>query len=197
MASTSNKGFLLVLMNCPPTLEDEFNAWYDTEHVPEWLSVPGFLSARRFICVDGHPKYLAMYDLTGPDVLDSPAYLKVGLGNSSPWTKRVTSRVTVWRSAGWQVWPGPLVTGTCARLSLLRFRGLEAKAERDIVAGLETNFAGRPETVQTRLLAYDSGKGIDFLGIVEARAPASAALDPKAFGRHADALDMVNTYAPY
>ena len=91
-----DKGFLLVLMQPPPALEEEFNAWYDTEHIPERLSVPGFETALRYVCTDGAPRYLAMYDLACPGVLDSPAYLKVGFDNASPWTKRVTSRGESW-----------------------------------------------------------------------------------------------------
>src|SRR5688572_15568118 len=83
-----NKGFLLVLMQPPPTLEEEFNAWYDTEHIAERLAVPGFETALRYVCIDGAPRYLAMYDLASPEVLSSPAYLKVGFENASPWTKR-------------------------------------------------------------------------------------------------------------
>ena len=93
-----NKGFLLVTMQPPPALEEEFNAWYDTEHIPERLAVPGILTALRFVCINGgHPRYLAMYDLESLDVMTSPAYLKVAHDKSSPWTKRVTSRVKVWR----------------------------------------------------------------------------------------------------
>jgi len=80
----ADKGFLLVTMQPPPAFEEEFNAWYDTEHLPERLAVPGFETALRFVCVSGHPRYLAMYDLTDPQVLDSPEYLKVALGNSTP-----------------------------------------------------------------------------------------------------------------
>jgi hypothetical protein len=197
MAKSSNKGFLLVLMHCPQNLEDEFNAWYDTEHLPERLAVPGITSAKRFVCLSGHPRYLAMYDLERPEVMDSPDYLKVAHGNSSPWTKRVTSRVQVYRSAGRQVWPGNAVTKTCSRLTLLRFRGLGVEAERQIIAGLEANFASRPQTIQSRLLAHDTGKGIDWLGLVESRAPDEADLDLKPFSATADALDLVNVYAPY
>ena len=93
MTSAKGKGFLLVLMDCPPYLEDEFNAWYDTEHIPERLAVPGFETGLRFVCITGAPRYLAMYDLARPEVLQSPDYLRVAAGNSSPWTKRVTSRV--------------------------------------------------------------------------------------------------------
>ena len=68
----ANKGFLLVLMQPPPAFEDEFNAWYDTEHIPERVAVPGFETGIRFVCIDGAPKYLAVYDLVRPEVLTRP-----------------------------------------------------------------------------------------------------------------------------
>jgi hypothetical protein len=120
-----NKGFLLVLMQPPPTLEEEFNAWYDTEHIAERLAVPGFETALRYVCIDGAPRYLAMYDLASPDVLKSSAYLKVGFGNASPWTKRVTSRVRIFvrgtglsrheADRGCFPRPGPQVPGASIR----------------------------------------------------------------------------------
>jgi hypothetical protein len=192
-----NKGFLLVLMQPPPAFEEEFNAWYDAEHIPERRAVPGFETAVRFVCPDGAPKYLAMYDLARPEVLQSPDYLRVAGENSSPWTKRVTSRVRIYRSVGAQVYPGDAVTGRCARIRLLRFRGLGADAQAQIVAGMRANFEILLETKQVRVFAYDTGKGIDYLGMVEARAPIDARLDLAAFGAHADALDLVNSYAPY
>ena len=192
-----NKGFLLVLMQPPPAFEEEFNAWYDAEHVPDRCATPGFESGLRFVCLDGAPKYLAMYDLARPEVLQSPDYLRVAGENSSPWTKRVTSRVRVYRSVDAQVYPGDAVTGRCARITLLRFRGLGADAQAPVVAGMRANFEILLETKQVRVFAYDTGKGIDYLGMVEARAPIEARLDLAAFGAHADALDLVNTYAPY
>src|SRR5262249_4916685 len=109
-----NKGFLLVLMQPPPALEEEFNAWYDTEHIPERRAVPGFEPALGYVCIDGAPRYLAMYDLASPDVLDSPAYLKVAFDKASPWTRRVTSRVRIYRSFGEQVYPGTTLTRPAA-----------------------------------------------------------------------------------
>ncbi len=96
----ANKGFLLVLMQPPPAFEEEFNAWYDTEHIPERVAVPGFQTGIRFVCIDGAPKYLAMYDLAKPEVLDSPEYASVAGDKSSPWTKRVTRCVKIYRAAG-------------------------------------------------------------------------------------------------
>jgi hypothetical protein len=196
-AAMPNKGFLLVLMQPPPAFEEEFNAWYDTEHIPERCALPGFETGLRFVCLDGAPKYLAIYDLARPEVLESPDYDRVAGDKSGPWTRRVTSRVRIYRSAGQQVYPGNAITGRCARVKLLRFRGVAASAQSAIIAGMRANFEELPETIQVRVFAYHAGKGVDFLGVVEARAPIEGKRDLAAFGGHADALDLVNTYAPY
>lgn len=192
-----NKGFLLVLMQPPPTLEEEFNAWYDTEHIAERLAVPGFETALRYVCIDGAPRYLAMYDLASPDVLNSPGYLKVGFDNASPWTKRVTSRVRIYRSFGEQVYPGTKLTRRAARVLVLRFRALPSATQDTIIAGMRANFESRAQTLQVRVFAYDTGAGVDFLGFVEARAALGEALNLEAFGDCRNALDLVNTYTPY
>lgn len=59
-----------------PELETGFNEWYNREHVPDRvLGVPGFIQARRFVAVDGKPKYVALYEVTGPDVFENTAYV--------------------------------------------------------------------------------------------------------------------------
>ncbi len=61
------KGLLLVLIDIDPEYEEEFNRWYTEEHFPpERVRCPGFLTARRFVSVEGEPKYLALYDLDDP-----------------------------------------------------------------------------------------------------------------------------------
>jgi len=47
------------------------------------------------------------------------------------------------------------------------------------------------------VLAFEERGMMDFLGFVEQRTPGAASLDLKAFGAHAEAIDLVNTYAPY
>jgi len=42
---------------------DEFNRWYNDVHVPEILACPGWRSNRRFECLDGEPRLLAIYEL--------------------------------------------------------------------------------------------------------------------------------------
>lgn len=59
--------------------EAEFHDWYDHEHGPARLTVPGFRSARRYRALDGQkPTWLALYDLNSPEVIDSPAYKALG-----------------------------------------------------------------------------------------------------------------------
>lgn len=193
----TNKGFLLVLMQPPPAFEEEFNEWYDEEHLPERLAVPGFESGHRYVCISGASRYLAMYDLASPQVLETPEYLGVSLERSSPWTRRIMRKVRSYRAAGSQVYPGGVLTRRAARVLLLRFRALPATAEAAVVRGMRTSFEDRLETLQVRVLAHDGGAGVDFLGLVEARAPLDDRLDLEALGEAADALDLVNTYASY
>lgn len=197
MPSSDRKGFLIVLMDPPPAFEEEFNAWYDTEHLPQRMAVPGFETGRRYVCIRGAPRYLAIYDMTSPAVLESEAYLQVSLDRSTPWTKRVASRARPYRAAGAQIYPGTALTRSSARILLLRFRALDASAQAAIVKGMRENFEGRPETMQVRVFANPTDSGTDYLGVVEARAPMGDMLQPGAFGPHSDALDLVNTYAPY
>lgn len=194
----TNKGFLLVTMQPPPAFEEEFNAWYDSEHIPERLGVPGILTARRYVCAGGHPKYLAMYDLENHAVMTSPAYLSVAFENSSPWTRRVTSRVRPWRSTGDQIWPGDRLTRGGASVLLVRFRGLERGVAQGIIEAARRVFEGRPETLQARVLAHDAGKsGVDYMVFVEQRWAVAGGIDMSPFGRHTDHIDLFNSYTPY
>lgn len=69
-----------------PGMEDEFNAWYDTEHMPGLAAVPGTVRAQRFVVADGSPRYHACYDLETIDTLDSPPWLAV---RGTAWSSRV------------------------------------------------------------------------------------------------------------
>ena len=48
----ANKGLLLVISDPPAAFEEEFNAWYDTDHIPERLAIPGFETGTRFVSTD-------------------------------------------------------------------------------------------------------------------------------------------------
>jgi len=87
MAAKKGTGLLMVWTDVPADKEDDFNRWYNEEHVGERLAIPGFLSAARYEAVKGGPKHLACYELESAAVLETPAY-KRALANPTAWTKR-------------------------------------------------------------------------------------------------------------
>ena len=94
----ANRGLLLTMTEPPPAMEEEFNAWFDDEHMGERLAIPGFRSARRWV-KEGRPgegKYLATYELDSPDVLQSAPYL-ARFENQTPWSKRCLGKAVVFR----------------------------------------------------------------------------------------------------
>jgi len=94
----THRGLLLTMTEPPPAMEEEFNAWYDDEHMAERLAIPGFRSARRWVAdvAPGEGKYLATYELDSPDVLRSPGYL-ARFQNQTPWSKRCLGKAVVFR----------------------------------------------------------------------------------------------------
>lgn len=93
-------GILIPVVDFSGMAEDEFNDWYDLEHIPERLRVPGFLACERWIGAENQKISVAVYDLDNADVLQSPAYNAVGNharggDNLSVWSKRVTARTTI------------------------------------------------------------------------------------------------------
>lgn len=88
MATPSANGLLAVWTDIAPEAEREFNEWYNSEHIPQLLGVPGFLSGRRYQAVEGEPKYLALYDLTDAEVLKSDAFRQVR-EMPTEWTKKM------------------------------------------------------------------------------------------------------------
>src|SRR5437879_40553 len=56
--------------------EAEFNDWYDREHIPLRMGVPGFHSAQRYV-VPGTRHYLAIYEMESASALKTLAYQEV------------------------------------------------------------------------------------------------------------------------
>jgi hypothetical protein len=82
------RGLLAVWMTPAPENDADLNAWYSEEHLKERLAVPGFLAAKRYVSLDGEPKYVALYELSDAAVLHSEAYTSV-LANGTQWTRRI------------------------------------------------------------------------------------------------------------
>jgi hypothetical protein len=86
---TTPQGLLLMMTDIDAAAEYDFNQWYEQEHLAERMALPGFLRARRFTALEGSPKYLALYDLESPAVLEAPAYRHLVGAGKSAWTRRI------------------------------------------------------------------------------------------------------------
>ena len=86
---------LLFVYSSPGSVPlDEFNDWYDNEHVPARLALPGFGSVARFRATDSlPPEWLATYEVA-PGTLDGAAYQAVW-DNASAREKSVMSAATI------------------------------------------------------------------------------------------------------
>ncbi len=68
----------------------EHDEWHTREHIPERVSIPGFIRAQRWVAADGQPHYMVIYEVSDIDVLSGAAYTE-RLNNPTPWTRRMMS----------------------------------------------------------------------------------------------------------
>lgn len=69
----------------------QLSEWYDTEHMPGLATVPGCVSASRFLNHDHGPLSLACYDLVTEETLGSEPWLAV---RGTEWSSRMRPRFT-------------------------------------------------------------------------------------------------------
>jgi len=69
-------------------MEEEYEAWYQTEHLLERLSIAGFQRGRRYEAIGLGGGYFTYYETDRPDVLISDAYLN-RVNNPTPMTARI------------------------------------------------------------------------------------------------------------
>jgi hypothetical protein len=92
VAMTGPPGVLAIWNDREDAIAPVYEHWYVSEHVPERLAVPGFLTARRYErCGGDGPQFFTFYELASPDVLSSSAYLE-RLAAPSPLTRQVMAQ---------------------------------------------------------------------------------------------------------
>ncbi len=68
------RAILIVQSDAAEGRDAAFNAWYDEVHLPDVLSVPGFVAAQRFVGVPSvhgelpDRRYLALYEIEADDI---------------------------------------------------------------------------------------------------------------------------------
>ena len=196
---SARKGFLMVTMEPPAGLEEEFNDWYDTEHVPERQAVPGFETATRYVCLEGWPRYLALYDLAAPEVIDGPEYRAISGAHFSPWTKRILQRVRgFYRLFGEQVYPADSRVVTAARTLFLFARDAGGLPDADWISHARAAFDARADLRQLRVFRGAGTLGGDVMIQVGLDAHCGAVpFDAANLGPLARRIDRINEYTTY
>lgn len=79
---------MLLSFDVAPDAVAEHDDWHTHEHLPERLSIPGFIRGSRWVAVREHPRYLVIYEVEQLATLSSDAYLD-RLNNPSAWTAKM------------------------------------------------------------------------------------------------------------
>ncbi|MBK6006292.1 hypothetical protein JJB11_09340 [Ramlibacter ginsenosidimutans] len=122
---------------------EEHDRWHTHEHLPERLSIPGFLRGTRWVASEGQPRYMVLYEVQHLAVLASEAYL-ARLNSPSPWTRKMMPHYRGMQRGLCKV-VGSFGFGQGGTACLLRFSAHEGRAAelqewllRDALGGVPT-----------------------------------------------------------
>jgi hypothetical protein len=79
------KAAVTMWWDVPPKVRAAWEDWHTHEHMPERLSIPGFLRGSRWI---SGSSYFVLYEVDSPATLTGAAYLK-RLNNPTPWSRKM------------------------------------------------------------------------------------------------------------
>jgi hypothetical protein len=85
--SLNAMGELLIWTDIASEKEEDFNQWYDTEHMQERASIPGFKWSRRYHSETASRPYLALYQTDTLHVFTSAPY-RQAFENQTAWSVR-------------------------------------------------------------------------------------------------------------
>jgi len=82
-----SKYCFVVLTNASGGRDEEFNRWYNNQHIPDVLKIPGFVAAQRFKLADAQMegstsawRYLALYEIETNDLAGALKELSARVG---------------------------------------------------------------------------------------------------------------------
>lgn len=90
MTALMGNGALVLWLDVAAELDQETDAWYVDEHLPERIDIGGYLRARRFVALEGAPAYLSLFEARTPAALASEGYLRL-VGRISEQSRRIRS----------------------------------------------------------------------------------------------------------
>lgn len=93
LQTRSAQGELFIWTNVEEVYEEDFNRWYDRQHMEERAAIPGFIWSRRYRAAsDDKCRYLALYRTRDVEVFLSAPYRKA-FENQTEWSMTNFSRM--------------------------------------------------------------------------------------------------------
>lgn len=130
---------------------ERFRRWHNSEHMPERVSIPGFLAGQRYLGHDTSNYFLMMYETQEPAVLGGPDYF-ARLNAPTPWTRESLQQ---FRKPARNIYRRLNALGKTdlfAAPCLVSVRFNAATPPADLVARV----AAQPGAARTRLFEIDS-----------------------------------------
>ena len=147
--SDSHIGMVVIWKDIKEEMRDEFVQWHSIEHLPERVSIPGFISGQRWHGEDASPQYLTTYVTQNTGVLTSDAYIQ-RLNDPTPWTlKTVAAFRHTCRAAGEVIWEYGSKKGYGGHILAIRITELE---DLTILTEHLNSLANNPEQCFAELL---------------------------------------------
>ncbi len=198
---TKPMGTIIVLMEPNGISEDEFHDWYDNEHIADRRKIEGCLTIERFICTDGWPRYLCLYDWDTLDVLRGDAYKAIhDTAKRTPWTVRILARTRGFeRLEANQIYPGRAQfaeKGKATRLLMARIHGVVAERDQELIEKCSQFFDRHANILQWRLFRTHGKKADEHWLCVEFGAIWNTSFAGLSLPSGA-VIDLANLYAPY
>ena len=123
--SDSRIGMIVIWNDIKEEMRDEFIQWHSIEHLPERVSIPGFISGQRWYGEHASPQYLTTYVTQNAGVLTSDPYIQ-RLNDPTPWTlKTVAAFRNTCRAAGEVIWESGSKKGYGGHILAIQITELE------------------------------------------------------------------------
>ena len=198
--SLYGKGMLITFSETPPEVEEDFNEWYNREHIDERVWMPGFHRARRYVDANSNAdiKYFATYETDKVEDLADPEYMEL-LKDQSDWSKkvmstftkfdRITANVTIDLSHGFG--------GACLAARFFPGIGIMSKLRDNLAEKILPNIVSTPGIigavlVENNLSVVNEGRRAQGMEIPENETPEWIILieaqDNKVLSNHANKL---------
>jgi len=151
MATQQGSGLMAFWARIEESYLERFRQWHNGEHMPERVSIPGFLAGQRYLGHGSSNFFLMMYETREPAVLGGPDYL-ARLNAPTAWTRESLPH---FREPARNIYRRVSAQGKSDLFAAPCLLSVRFNAE-SVDAGLAARLAAQAGVARTRLFEIDS-----------------------------------------